>query len=248
MPTTCTGREPGRERARVVLDQDPEEALDRAEQGPVNHVRPLPAAVGGLVLDPEPARLLEVDLERGQLPAAADRVLDVHVDLGCVERALALGDDVRQAGLVQRVLQRGLGLVPVGDLADELLRPGRQLCLELGQAVVAEQADDEVEQAGQLVVQLLGGAEDVRVVLGEAARPGEAVHDAGLLVPVHRAELEQPQRQLAVGAAARMRRSGCASGSSSASGSTSRPRAPWAGTCPRRTTPGGLRSRTGSTW
>ena len=56
----------------------------------------------------------------------------------------------------------------------------------------------------ELVRHLLLGAVDVRVVLGEAADPGQAVHDAGLLVPVDRAELEEPQRQLAVGAAARV--------------------------------------------
>ena len=38
------------------------------------------------------------------------------------------------------------------------------------------------------------------VVLRDAPHPREALHDAGLLVAVHRAELEEPQRQLAVGA------------------------------------------------
>ena len=43
----------------------------------------------------------------------------------------------------------------------------------------------------------------VRVVLRHAADAGEPVHDAGLLVAVDGAELEQPQRQLAVGPPAR---------------------------------------------
>ena len=43
----------------------------------------------------------------------------------------------------------------------------------------------------------------MRVVLGEAPGPGEALDHAGLLVAVDRAELEQAQRQLAVGTAAR---------------------------------------------
>ncbi len=42
----------------------------------------------------------------------------------------------------------------------------------------------------------------MRVVLRHATHPGQTVDDAGLLVPVHRAEFEQPQRQLAVGPAA----------------------------------------------
>ena len=59
-----------------------------------------------------------------------------------------------------------------------------------------------MQQAGQLVAHLLPGAVDVRVVLGHAAHPGQTVHDAGLLVAVDRAELEEPQRQFAVGPSA----------------------------------------------
>ena len=52
----------------------------------------------------------------------------------------------------------------------------------------------------ELLGHLVAGAEDVGVVLGHAPDPGQAVHHARLLVAVHRAELEEAQRQLAVGA------------------------------------------------
>ena len=80
---------------------------------------------------------------------------------------------------------------------------GGELEVEVVEAEVAQQAEHEVEQLADLLRRLLGGAVAVRVVLGEAADAGEAVDDAGLLVPVHPAELEQPDRQLAVGAPAR---------------------------------------------
>ena len=64
---------------------------------------------------------------------------------------------------------------------------------------VAQQAEHEVEQVLDLAGRLLGGDVGVRVVLGQAAHAGQAVDDAGLLVAVDRAELEEPQRQLAVG-------------------------------------------------
>ena len=51
-----------------------------------------------------------------------------------------------------------------------------------------------------LGVHLLRRAEDVRVVLREAARTHEPVHDAGELVAIDRAELEHAPRQIAVGA------------------------------------------------
>ena len=44
------GREPGRERTGVVLDEDADEPLDRAELGGVDHHRLLTGAVGGDVL------------------------------------------------------------------------------------------------------------------------------------------------------------------------------------------------------
>ena len=80
---------------------------------------------------------------------------------------------------------------------------GRQLEIEILEAVVLEQIEDELQGAGELLADLFLRAVDVGVVLGEAACAGEAVHDARLLVAVHRPELEQPQRQFPVGPSAR---------------------------------------------
>ncbi len=101
--------------------------------------------------------------------------------------------------------QRLGGLLPLLVGAHELVRlgvAGGQFQVEVAEAVVAQQVQDEGEQVVQLVRHLLLGAVDVRVVLGEAAGAGEPVDDAGLLVPVDGAELEQPQRQFPVGPAA----------------------------------------------
>ena len=68
---------------------------------------------------------------------------------------------------------------------------------------VAQQAEHEVQQVGDLLGCLLRGDVGVRVVLREAAHPGETVDDAGLLVAVDVTELEQAQRQVPVGALAR---------------------------------------------
>ena len=55
-----------------------------------------------------------------------------------------------------------------------------------------------LDAAAELVGHLLFGAEDVGVVLGEAADAGHAVQLARLLEAIDRAELGQPQRQLAI--------------------------------------------------
>ena len=97
--------------------------------------------------------------------------------------------------------QRLGGLDPVLVGADRLLRRlGRELEVEVVEAVVAQQVEHEQQRALELFGHLLLRAEDVGVVLGHAPHARQAVHDPRLLVAVHRAELEVAQRQVAVGA------------------------------------------------
>ena len=88
------GSEPEREGAAVVLDQDADEALERAEQRPVDHEDRVLLIVGAHVGEPEAGGHLRVELDRAQLPRAAERVGDVKVDLRAVERAFPFADEV----------------------------------------------------------------------------------------------------------------------------------------------------------
>src|SRR5262249_62243964 len=99
--TRLYGRQPQWERAGKLLDQDGDEALHRSQQRPMDHDRPLPAAVGRDVLQLEPFRKLEIQLERRALPLAAQRILDLEIDLRPVERAAALIDLERPPGLLE---------------------------------------------------------------------------------------------------------------------------------------------------
>ena len=89
MTTTCYGREPERQRAGVVLDQDADEALHRADDRAVQHDRRVARVVLADVLGAEAPRHAEVDLHGAALPDAADAVLQRVLDLRAVERALA---------------------------------------------------------------------------------------------------------------------------------------------------------------
>src|SRR5258708_35965411 len=68
-------REPKRERARVILDEDADEALHRAHDGAVQHDGALARVVLVDELRAEEARHVEIDLHSAALPHAADRVL-----------------------------------------------------------------------------------------------------------------------------------------------------------------------------
>ena len=79
-----------------------------------------------------------------------------------------------------------------------VLGHGGQLDL-VGQA---EQRVNLVEQAGDaddLILDLVLGQQDVRVVLGEAADTEHAVERAGELMTVDQAQLTVPQGQVSVG-------------------------------------------------
>jgi hypothetical protein len=112
--------QPQGERPGEVLDQDRDEPLEAAEDGAVDHDGPVLGVVGPDVLQVEALGHLVVELDRGALPLAAERVGDVEVDLRAVEGAVAFVDRVRLAGAVERLAQRGLGVVPRGHLAQEL--------------------------------------------------------------------------------------------------------------------------------
>ena len=194
-------REPERERTGVVLDQDADEALEGAEQRPVDHRRDMLGVVLAGIADAEPAGHLEVELDGAHLPRAADRVGHVQVDLRPVERAVARVQLEGDAGAFQRASQRPLGRVPHRVVADPLLGPSRQLDAQ----VEVEDAVDllgQLQAADHLVLDLGVGAEDVGVVLGDVAHAHEAVQRSGRLVAVHETLLGQPQRQIAVAALA----------------------------------------------
>ena len=170
----------------------------------MDHHRPGPGPVGRRVGEAEPLGEVEVELDGGELPGPPDGIADVHVDLGAVEGAAADVDAVVEAGGVQGGPQPGGGLVPQGLGPHPLVvGAGGQLGLEVLEAEGPQHAEHEVEQRRQLRGHLLGGAEDVAVVLGEAPAAQQAVYRPGALVPVDRPQLEQPDGQVPVAALAR---------------------------------------------
>src|SRR3954451_24345218 len=75
------GRDPEGERPGEVLGEDADEALEGAEERPVDDVGHLLFIVGRHIGAAEALRRAGVELDRPALPRAAERVLDVQVDL-----------------------------------------------------------------------------------------------------------------------------------------------------------------------
>ncbi len=95
------GGEPHGEGAGVVLDEDAEEAFDRAEERAVDHDGLVLFAVFAGVLELEAGGEVEVELDGGELPEAAEDVDEFDVDFGAVEGGFA-GDFPVGDGLAVR--------------------------------------------------------------------------------------------------------------------------------------------------
>ena len=185
-----------------MLDEDPEEALEAAEQGAVHHVGLVFLAILAGVGHGEALGLVEVELDRAELPRPPQRVADLQVDLRSVEGAAALVARVGQPLGLEGALERGGRLLPACRQTDALFGARGQEGGDLGEAEAAQDAEREGERAADLGLDLLRGAEDVGVVLREAAHAQQAVAHALLLEAVDGAQLGPAQRQVAVRPAA----------------------------------------------
>ena len=181
--------EPQGKVARVVLEENPGEALERAEQGSMEHHRSVLAAVLADVGRPQPLRQVEVHLEGAALPVTSDRVAQDELELGAVEGPLAGIDGEVEPGGFDRRPERRLGPVPDLVRSDPPFRPVGELDVHVLEAEITVDAQDELAHPPALVGDLLRGAEDVGVVLGERAHPQEPVEGAGRLEAVHLPEL-----------------------------------------------------------
>src|SRR5690349_11231484 len=116
----------------MMLDQDSNEALERAQDRPVKHDRPVPLPILADVGRIEPLGKDAVRLNCADLPGAADRISEVEFQLGCIESALAgqffpaifLGRAARRLDGLAKLRFR---LVPVLVATEALIRTKREL-------------------------------------------------------------------------------------------------------------------------
>ena len=119
--------QPEREGATVVLDQDTEETLQAAQQGAMHHVGPVFLSIIPHIIQVEALGQVEIELDRRELPLASDRILDLEIDLGAVERAAALVRLVGHPLGLEGLLERLGGRAPVRLLAHRLGRARGQV-------------------------------------------------------------------------------------------------------------------------
>ena len=153
--------------------------------------------VSAHVREPELLRHQRVELDRAHLPRAPEHVEHVEVDLRAVERTVALVQDVVDPLPLEGGAERGLREVPFLVRAEPVGRAGGEVEARLHPEEVV-QVCGVVETGEDLRFDLLGGTEDVGVVLGYVADTEQAVERARGLVPVQGRRLGVAERQIAV--------------------------------------------------
>ena len=88
------GREPKRECTGEMLNQNADEAFDRAEHHAVNHNRAVFLAVRADIFRFKALRQLEVELNGAALPGAPERIFQMEVDFRAVESTVTLVDHI----------------------------------------------------------------------------------------------------------------------------------------------------------
>ena len=99
-------------------------------------------------------------------------------ELRPIEGALARIELIAQARRLDRALQRGLRLVPHLVGADPLRRPVGEFDAHVGEAEVAIDRQHLLVELDAFLGDLVLGAEDMRVVLGEVAHAQQPVQRA----------------------------------------------------------------------
>ena len=134
-----------------------------------------------------------VDLDSTQLPTASNSILDHEIEFGTVEGSFAkfyfgwktflfAGFDDGTFSFFPVLIGADVFLFVVGVTEGDLR-------LEILEIKCLEDDKDDVHHLEELVLELIGAAEDMSVILRETADARQAVQFAALFVTINRAEL-----------------------------------------------------------
>src|ERR687890_152725 len=194
-------REPQRERAPVLLDEDCHKTLCSPRYGPVQEHRRVRVAILANVHTSQPSWLNEVHLDRRELPLPPQHVPRQEVGLRPVESRLPGHGLVGDVGGVEGVAQGTLGSAPLLIVCYVLgsiwVAQGETHPVIL-EVVSIEDLADDFQSASKLLLDLIFGAEHVRIVLGKRPHTGKARKLPALLVAVECCELGVAQGKIPV--------------------------------------------------
>src|SRR5207237_5361048 len=148
----------------VVIDEHAKEALDGAEQRPMDHEGLLARAIFGDIFQSEALGQSEIKLYGRKLPGTANGIHQLHIDLRAVKNGFAWHRLVRNTAALKRLAQRSNGELPIGVGSGVGLAvfyvPDRKFGIVLAETKGSEHCRGKVEEGGDVGLSLPGSAED----------------------------------------------------------------------------------------
>ena len=129
----------------------------------------------------EANRLLEVDLDRSALILSLQCIVDLAVDFGSVEGAIAMVESPGQSRVIQSQFKCRFSLIPKLVTSQSVLWSRRKLQLE-SESEDGVDVFQEVESVLNLLLNLLFGAENVSIVLLESPDTNKTAKGTGDLI------------------------------------------------------------------
>ena len=180
-----------------MLGEHADEALQRAKDSAVHHDGAMAFPILPDVYQFKAFRKSEIHLDGGKLPFTADGVGHLDVDFRTIEGPVALVDLIRLSFLLHGLDKRSRGALPGFVGTDAVFRPGGNEDAVFESEKI-HQISGKVHHSDDLVLQLIQGADDMCVILGELADAQESVQRAGLFVAVDNPQLKQAHGQVTV--------------------------------------------------
>ena len=176
-----------------------------AQRRAVDAQRRLLLAVGVDIAQIKAFRLGKVHLVRRQRELATDRAPNLHVNLGAIERRLIRHFHKGDVAVAHRAAHHLLGLGPQPRVVNVLLAQPRRVMRAQAHDVAIHAKERKVllierDHAHKLLLKLLFGAVNVRVVHLHGAHAHQPEQLAALLIAVARPILGKAHRQLAIAA------------------------------------------------
>ena len=196
-------REPEREVAGVMLDQEADEAFVRAERRAMDAERRLVRVVLVTIDEAELGGHGEVHLVGRQREFAADDTPDLHVNLRPVERRFVRHLHVVDLRINQHLPDHVLGLLPERGFVDVFLAQAFRRRRAEAHDVFLDAEKLEILEVHfvhgvEFLGELIGRAIDVRVVHVHGTDAHEAEQLAALLIAITCAVFGQAQREVAI--------------------------------------------------
>ena len=198
------GDEPEGKLAGGVLEEHGDEAFHRTEGGAVDHHRTVLLVVSAGIFQAEALGEVIVHLDSTELPTAADGILNHEVKFRAIEGSFALylasPETLLGASLDDGILSEMPVLVRADIFLLVLRVAQRYLYFEVLEIESLKDIEDDIHHLEELTLDLLGGAEEVGIILRKSAHASQAMELTALFVAIDGAELGKAEGQLTVAA------------------------------------------------